>query len=157
MEAAFESSPNAVGIISWNEFSENSHIEPSCEYGDQDLKVVAAMLGGTAPSGLPKCVNGVPVGVVPAAKAVPEPILEDAGQTDPAPNRASRPSKTTLTIDQQIRSDFDSSSPGATHGGFGGIAVLLLLAAFIVFNLVIVIRRSRGRSLPPPETLHQVH
>ena len=60
-------------------------------------------------------------------------------------------------IDQQIRSDFDSSSPGATHGGFGGIAVLLLLAAFIVFNLVIVIRRSRGRSLPPPETLHQVH
>src|SRR4030095_6211347 len=29
MSAAFQSSPDAIGLISWNEFSENSHVEPS--------------------------------------------------------------------------------------------------------------------------------
>lgn len=32
-EAALGSSPDAVGLISWNEFSENSHIEPSINDG----------------------------------------------------------------------------------------------------------------------------
>ena len=40
-DAALASSPDAVGVISWNEFSENSHIEPSRHYGDQSLQVLA--------------------------------------------------------------------------------------------------------------------
>jgi len=38
---ALQSSPDAIGLISWNEFSENSHIEPSENYDDRYLKVLA--------------------------------------------------------------------------------------------------------------------
>jgi len=33
LDAAQQSSPDAVGVISWNEFSENSQVEPSVRYG----------------------------------------------------------------------------------------------------------------------------
>lgn len=39
---ALQSAPDALGLISWNEFSENSYIEPSQNYGDQYLKVLAS-------------------------------------------------------------------------------------------------------------------
>jgi hypothetical protein len=45
---ALGSSPDAVGLISWNEFSENSQIEPSRAYGSRYLRVVANMLGAAA-------------------------------------------------------------------------------------------------------------
>lgn len=38
---ALQSSPDAIGIISWNEFSENSHIEPSEKHGKRYLDVLA--------------------------------------------------------------------------------------------------------------------
>jgi hypothetical protein len=38
---ALQSSPDAIGLISWNEFSENSHIEPSEQYGRRYLNVLA--------------------------------------------------------------------------------------------------------------------
>ncbi len=41
LEAALQSEPDAIGIISWNEFSENSHVEPSHNYGHQALEVLA--------------------------------------------------------------------------------------------------------------------
>ena len=41
LDAAFGASPDAVGLISWNEFSENSHVEPSREYGSTALDVLA--------------------------------------------------------------------------------------------------------------------
>jgi hypothetical protein len=37
INTAMASSPDALGIISWNEFSENSYIEPSQKYGTQYL------------------------------------------------------------------------------------------------------------------------
>ena len=40
---ALDSFPDAIGVISWNEFSENSEIEPSKKYGDQALQVLADM------------------------------------------------------------------------------------------------------------------
>ena len=39
--AAIRSLPDAIGLISWNEFSENSQVEPSVKYGDRSLKVLA--------------------------------------------------------------------------------------------------------------------
>lgn len=39
---ALRSSPDAVGLISFNEFSENTHIEPSERYGDAALKALGA-------------------------------------------------------------------------------------------------------------------
>ncbi len=154
--AAFASNPDAVGIISWNEFSENSQIEPSCDYGGQDLAVVAALLGGVAPADLPECVNGVPaVSSVLLAADAPVEIHEDSGQTDPVPERTRTSSRTTLTIPEEFRSDFDSSSPGGTQPGVGGLAVLGLLAGFMLFNVAIVVRRARGQSRPPTDTSHQ--
>jgi hypothetical protein len=44
LSAALESSPDAIGLISWNEFSENSHIEPSQTYGYQYLEFLAELL-----------------------------------------------------------------------------------------------------------------
>ena len=41
MSTALQSAPDVIGLISWNEFSENSHIEPSHNYGDRYLKVLA--------------------------------------------------------------------------------------------------------------------
>ena len=54
IRVARESSPDAVAVISWNEFSENSHVEPSQQRGDQELRALAATLGGRAvvPAGL---------------------------------------------------------------------------------------------------------
>lgn len=43
LNAALQSQPDAIGLISWNEFSENSHIEPSHNYGDLYLKVLAGI------------------------------------------------------------------------------------------------------------------
>lgn len=41
LNAAVSSSPDAIGVISWNEFSENSHIEPSRQHGAQMLDVLS--------------------------------------------------------------------------------------------------------------------
>lgn len=48
-EAALQSSPDVVGLISWNEFSENSHVEPSQRYGTQMLEVLADMRSARPP------------------------------------------------------------------------------------------------------------
>ncbi len=45
LAAANASAPDALGVISWNEFSENSHIEPSKKYGTRYLQVLAYSLG----------------------------------------------------------------------------------------------------------------
>ncbi|SRR6266498_2213480 len=49
MDAAIQSSPDAVGLISWNEFSENSYVEPSVNYGSQYLEVLADIRGTVFP------------------------------------------------------------------------------------------------------------
>jgi Glycosyl hydrolase family 99 len=43
--AAVRSSPSMLGLISWNEFSENSYVEPSRTYGYQSLDVLRQLRG----------------------------------------------------------------------------------------------------------------
>ncbi|WP_225447077.1 endo-1,3-alpha-glucanase family glycosylhydrolase [Streptacidiphilus sp. PB12-B1b] len=50
--AAVGSSPDMLGLISWNEFSENSYVEPSKKYGYFYLDAVAQLRGATVPAGL---------------------------------------------------------------------------------------------------------
>ena len=45
LEGAASSGPDAIGLISWNEFSENSHVEPSRNHGRRYLEVLAAIRG----------------------------------------------------------------------------------------------------------------
>jgi Glycosyl hydrolase family 99 len=40
LDTALQSLPDAIGLISWNEFSENSHIEPSQAHGNLYLRVL---------------------------------------------------------------------------------------------------------------------
>jgi len=49
MSTALQSSPDAIGLISWNEFSENSYIEPSKNYGNRYLEVLADIRHAVAP------------------------------------------------------------------------------------------------------------
>jgi hypothetical protein len=47
--AAVRSSPSMLGLISWNEFSENSYVEPSKEYGYQSLDALRQLRGNPQP------------------------------------------------------------------------------------------------------------
>jgi hypothetical protein len=50
LSSARDSSPDAIGLISWNEFSENSHVEPSANFGGQALEALADIRGGEVPT-----------------------------------------------------------------------------------------------------------
>ncbi len=45
LTAAANASPDAIGLISWNEFSENSYVEPSEKYGHLFLDVLRDLRG----------------------------------------------------------------------------------------------------------------
>jgi hypothetical protein len=49
LNAAASSSPDAIGVISWNEFSENTFVEPSRAYGSTALNVIAEVRGARPP------------------------------------------------------------------------------------------------------------
>ena len=51
--AAISSRPAAVGVISWNEFSENTHVEPSKAYGNRYLDVLAELTGSAGSPSAP--------------------------------------------------------------------------------------------------------
>jgi hypothetical protein len=55
LDAAMMSSPDAIGLISWNEFSEGSYVEPSLRYGRRYLDVLKSLRRApeprTAPAG----------------------------------------------------------------------------------------------------------
>ena len=40
------SAPDALGLISWNEFSENTYVEPSEQFGDRYLTVLRQLVQG---------------------------------------------------------------------------------------------------------------
>jgi hypothetical protein len=46
---AMQSSPDAIGLISWNEFSENSHIEPSEKYQARYLNILSRIRNAPGP------------------------------------------------------------------------------------------------------------
>lgn len=48
-DVALSSSPDALGLISWNEFSENSHVEPSVNHGDRYLTVLRELRSSAVP------------------------------------------------------------------------------------------------------------
>jgi hypothetical protein len=77
--AAMQSSPDAIGLISWNEFSENSHIEPSEKYGDRYLKVMAKIQDAPVP--VVKNFDSSEPGdtVAPGDTSGPNPILTALG------------------------------------------------------------------------------
>ena len=49
-DTAISSSPDALGLISWNEFSENSYVEPSVKYRYQSLDALRELRGTSVPA-----------------------------------------------------------------------------------------------------------
>jgi hypothetical protein len=49
LDDAAASAPDALGLISWNEFTENTYVEPSRRYGFQALSALADALGARPP------------------------------------------------------------------------------------------------------------
>ena len=47
LDVAQGSEPDAIGLISWNEFSENTHVEPSRKHGTSALEVLADVRGAS--------------------------------------------------------------------------------------------------------------
>jgi hypothetical protein len=81
-DGALGTKPDILGIISWNEFSENSHIEPSKTYGDEYLRLTGqliASLPSTGAGGLPSASADGPL--PPSSN----PPVEVPFPADPAP------------------------------------------------------------------------
>ncbi len=64
INTAMSSSPDALGIISWNEFSENSYIEPSRQYGSQYLDILSQINHLPAPN-IPNFNSSFSAGTIP--------------------------------------------------------------------------------------------
>jgi hypothetical protein len=73
LDAAYGSSPDAIGLISWNEFSENTQVEPSQRYGTTALEVLADVANGRAP------------------------VIPDMDSSEPDPGVSSRPQDDALS------------------------------------------------------------
>jgi hypothetical protein len=58
ISAAMASKPDALALISWNEFSENSQLEPSRNFGFQYVNAVGERLGSGAPIPDPRPASG---------------------------------------------------------------------------------------------------
>jgi hypothetical protein len=50
IDVALQSAPDVLSLISWNEFTENTHIEPSEDHGTSALQVLADIRDGTIPN-----------------------------------------------------------------------------------------------------------
>jgi len=124
--AARASSPDAVGLISWNEFSESSYVEPSRRYGRRYLDVLAS------------------VARPPAAEAAPETTAAPDSKTAPETSPEAAPAAAPAT-DPAI--DFASDEPAGRDDGPGR---LLLLGSLLVAGLgslgVLVWRARQGRT-----------
>jgi len=62
---AVASSPDVLGLISWNEFSENSYVEPSRKFGRRYLDVLHELRGTTVPA--PVSANPSDLGITGSA------------------------------------------------------------------------------------------
>jgi hypothetical protein len=124
--AARASSPDAVGLISWNEFSESSYVEPSRRYGRRYLDVLASVARPPAPE------------TAPETTAAPDP------KTDPTTSPEAAP-KAAPATDPAI--DFASDEPGDRDDGRGRF---LLLGSLLLGGLgslgVLIWRASRQRT-----------
>jgi hypothetical protein len=119
LAGAKASAPDVLGIISWNEFSENSHLEPSQRYATCYIGILASTAGlaNPDPAGCPK-------------------------------GRAAGQSTAPSTIAHATPADrADSSSQGS--GAPYGPIVLGAFGIFLAAAIVIGARRRTGGTPPP--------
>jgi hypothetical protein len=124
--AAMTSSPDAVGLISWNEFSESSYVEPSQRYGRRYLDVLASVARPPSPETAPRTT------AAPNPKTAP-----DTPRTGPDAAPEAAPAI-----------DFASDEPGDRDDGPGRFLLLgsLLLAGLGSLGVLVWRASRRGSS-----------
>ncbi|HVL25404.1 MAG TPA: endo-1,3-alpha-glucanase family glycosylhydrolase [Thermomicrobiales bacterium] len=137
METAASSRPDAIGLISWNEFSENSHVEPSCEYGDRYLHILADLLGGSAPTVVSHCDELALATAVAGANVGPPSGTPGTAIATPVP--------------QAKVFDWDSSEPAGTVDRSARLGIFMLLGLMGGLMMFSVIKVAR-RAMSPPES-----
>jgi hypothetical protein len=126
LRTAMASSPDAVGLISWNEFSESSHVEPSRRYGRRYLDVLASVARPPAAEAAPK------------TTAAPDPAR---ATTAPGTRRGIAPEAAPAT-DPAI--DFASDEPAGRDDGPGRLLLVSSLLAIALGSLGVLVWRVRG-------------
>jgi hypothetical protein len=69
---ALASKPDALALISWNEYTENSYVEPSLNFGTRYLTVLSLLTGAAGPGATPSLPADTP-SASPKATATPAP------------------------------------------------------------------------------------
>lgn len=69
---ALGTAPDVLGIISWNEFSENSHIEPSQTWSDRYLGITRQLVDGLPATGSPTSTPSQPAPGASGASLAPK-------------------------------------------------------------------------------------
>jgi hypothetical protein len=117
--------PEGIAVISWNEFTEASYVEPSATFGSRYLTVLAGLTGAGSPAGPP------PPTALPTAASSPSPA---AGQSGPAYGasigRGSPPYQTGASL----------------------VVGLLLMGALIALGLYLRLRSSDARLEPASDS-----
>ena len=103
-DGALQTRPDVLGIISWNEFSENSQIEPSKTYGSTYLDITTQLIAG-----LP-------------SNAAPSPSATDSGSSPPT---ASSPHPSPIVVDPTA-----SNNPTNLWGAV--LSAVILVALVVV-------------------------
>jgi hypothetical protein len=86
--------PDAMAVISWNEFTENSYVEPSGRYGLEYLQLLASLTGAPGPA--PLSPTSEPVTV--ASPTSSPTARQGAGTTGRSPNRPTSPTDYTAEL-----------------------------------------------------------
>jgi hypothetical protein len=126
VDAAMASSPDAVGLISWNEFSESSYVEPSRRYGRRYLDVLASVVRSLTPK------------ASPTTSTAPDPARDPV--TTPRASRGIAPEAAPAT-DPAI--DFASDEPGGRDDGPGRLLLVGTLLAVALGSLGALVWRVR--------------
>ncbi len=111
--AALATRPDGVALISWNEFTENSYVEPSQNYGDRYLRVLSLLTGAAGPQPTPSS----------SIVAAPE---------TPTPS----PSPTDAVADQAAGAGGATDGGHRPGGGTAGYDLTALLVAAIILGLL---------------------
>lgn len=138
---AYASDPGAVGVISWNEWSENTYIEPGQRYGSTELDALARYLGSIHAS-TPWAGRGAPTPPTASASGTAAPPPQGSSV---APGGASPANPRAPGV----------SGPAVAHSA-GQVwqwvlaAIIVVMALGALLGRTIVRRRARGRSSERP-------
>lgn len=90
---AAASNPDGIALISWNEFTENSFVEPSRDTGNRYLQVLSLLTGAPGPDGSASTTSPQPSQSAPTQSPTSQPsATSPAGAGSTGPARPSTPS-----------------------------------------------------------------